>query len=92
MTKSDRGSTSRNNQSTMSNCDKKKEMDYFLSKHDVDENTLKQNSLLKISNEIDSAKWSAENSPSKINRGFTITIKTTHTKKRKKMLKNTGKP
>ena len=84
MTKSDRGSTSRNNQSTMSNCNKKKEMDYFLSKHDVDENTLKQNSLLKISNEIDSAKWSAENSPSKINRGFTITIKTTHTKKRKK--------
>jgi len=82
--KSDRESVNRNGQSTSSNSDFKKEKDYFLSKQDVDENTLKQNSLLKISNESDSAKWSAENSPSKVNRGFTITITTTHTKKRKK--------
>lgn len=79
--KSDR---ERNDQSTPSNSDNEKEKDYFLSKQDVDENTLKQNNLLKISNESDSAKWSAENSPPKVNRGFTITITTTHTKKRKK--------
>jgi len=82
ISKSNRKSINTNDQ-ILFNRDNKKEIDYFLSKDDVDENILKQNNLFKTSSESDDAKWVAENSPLTVNRMFTITIKATHKNKRK---------